>query len=322
MFKFRKRIKNFAMSCLCFLTLAPNTRGAVEDFRNFVLAGDFQSTRSYDFCRTEALKQAATELAPKVATKKKPESFFNPSYKITKDELPQALRDMGPVQVLTLSGVVEVKPEFFATRDGQGCRDFMVTINPEKDVKLAAYEFIAIDRKFPPGAEIITVDKISTADADFKKIASKVHKSLTSKLSSKDRSSLKSLPMIGGTPRIKADFVKQIPIKIRGNRVWLVWIDGPWHEELLTKHGYTFSGAALFDNSGKLLSVLEPLHIGAGDLSRGWVPEVISDINGDGRQEILARHQGYEDGKIILHVISDDNKVESSTLKEWSDIGE
>jgi len=32
--------------------------------------------------------------------------------------------------------------------------------------------------------------------------------------------------------------------------------------------------------------------------------------------------QGYEDGKIILHVFGDDNKVESNTLKEWSDLGE
>ncbi len=315
-------VKTIAFGYLCALNIAPNASASIDDFRNLVLAQDFQSARSYSFCLTEPLKKAAQELAPKVAAKKNPDSFFNPPYQITKDELPQTLREMAVVQVLTLGGIIEAKPEFFAIRAGQDCQDFLVSIKPEKDIKFWDSEFIAIDRKFSAGAEITTIEKVSPSESDFKKIASKVYKTLTSKLSSKDRAALKSLPMIGGSPRIKADHVKFLPVKANKSRVWLVWLDGPWKDELSSKYGHTFSGAALLDGSGALISVIEPLRLGGGEFSRSWGLEAVTDLNGDGRQEILARHQGYEDGKIILHALTDDKKVESITLKQWSDIGE
>lgn len=295
---------------------------ATTELRSFVMAEDFQSTRAYNFCASDALKKFADELSPKVATKKNPDSFFNPAYLITKAELPAPLRDMGPIQVLTPSGIIQTKPEFFATRDGKLCQDFWVSLKAENGAKIAPVEFIAIDKPFASSAQLVLPDKISRDEKDFKKIASKALKSLTSKLTPKDRSTLKSLPMIGGSAQIKAEHVKYLPIKNKETRTWLIWLDGPWKDELSSKHGHTFSGAALVDASGKLISILEPLRIGGGEFSRSWSLEAITDLDGDGRQEILARHQGYEEGKIILHTLLDNNNVESITLKQWSDIGE
>lgn len=306
---------------LAFVLWSTSFASATE-FRSFVMAEDFQSTRAYNFCVNNALKKFADELSPKVATKKNPDSFFNPAYLITKVELPAPLRDMGPIQVLTPSGIIQTKPEFFATRDGKLCQDFWVSLKAENGAKIAPVEFIAIDKPFASSAQLVLPDKISRDEKDFKKIASKALKSLTSKLSSKDRSTLKSLPMIGGSAQIKAEHVKYLPIKNKETRTWLIWLDGPWRDELSSKHGHTFSGAALVDASGKLISILEPLRIGGGEFSRSWSLEAITDLDGDGRQEILARHQGYEDGKIILHILSADNKTEPLTLREWNDLGD
>lgn len=295
---------------------------SASELRSFVMAENFQSTRAYNFCVNDALKKFADELSPKIATKKNPDSFSNPPYLITKEELPAPLRDMGPVQVLTPSGIIQAKPKFFATRDGKSCQDFWVSLKPESDIKVAPVEFIAIDKPFANSAQIVLPEKIAQDDKDFKKISSKVLKALTAKLSTKDRSALKSLPMIGGSPQIKTEHVTYSPIKNKESRAWLIWLDGPWKDELSSKHGNTFSGAALVDASGKLISILEPLRIGGGEFSRSWGLEAITDLDGDGRQEILGRHQGYEEGKIILHALTDDKKIESITLKQWSDIGE
>lgn len=239
---------------------------------------------------------------------------------VEKADIPDFSSIVGTTQMLTPQGRYEFKPDRFAI--GGGCclcialeTKFLKKLTGKDDVKAGV---IGFGVKYPDTSTMQDLSSVTVDKKAFSKITPKVLKTLTKNMSGKQKKALKDSYMTAMNRRrplsIVADDVRYVSLKSKKGRIWLVWTVVT--AELMS-YPMSLSGAALFDDNGALINMIEPLEVKGGDAVSHWEPEYVVDLNGDNEQEVIVKITNYESGKVRLYELRDEKMINAETLKEW-----
>ena len=236
---------------------------------------------------------------------------------VDKADVPDFSNSVGAVHMLTPQGKYEFKPERFAI--GGGCclcikldTKFLKKLTGKDEIKTG---IIGFGVKYPETATMQHLSNVAFNKRDFSKIAPKVYKTLNKNMSGKQKKALRDAYMTGVNQKrsssIVADDVRYVAIKSKKGLVWLTWTVATAE---FSSYPMSFSGAALFDDKGALINMVEPLEVRGGDAVRHWEPQYLTDLNGDGEQEVIVKITNYESGEVQLYELRDGKMINSERL--------
>lgn len=239
---------------------------------------------------------------------------------VDKADVPDFSNSIGAAYMLTPQGKYEFKPERFAI--GGGCclcikldTKLLKKLTGKDDVKTGV---IGFGVKYPETSTMQRLSNVAFNKRDFSKIAQKVYKTLNRNMSGKQKKALRDAYMTvmnrKRSSSIVADDVRYVAIKSKKGLVWLTWTVATAE---FSSYPMSFSGAALFDDKGALINMVEPLEVRGGDAVRHWEPQYLTDLNGDGEQEVIVKITNYESGEVQLYELRDGKMINSERLSEW-----
>lgn len=234
----------------------------------------------------------------KLESLKLPRGSTQPKVKLKAKEYPRILRDLKTVNVLTAQGVLDLPisaVNLFFTVDGSS--DYPPGLFVDLKTSTTMSGLVVLGGKFSPKASI-RPEKMGAIIRDVDKssiVAANVWKQVVSSL---DNSTKKSLE----TAKVGPASLYFVSGHFPNGAVWLVYYED-------SMQNFRFS--ALVDAKGSVVFTLLPPTYRTGEGSGSWTPNFITDIDGDGVEEIIATIGHWESQSNVLYQVRDGKMTET-----------
>lgn len=223
-------------------------------------------------------------------------------------DYPAFLKGVRTIKALTPDGIVDLGVVEAQIQDGCSNAGFFVRV---KSARPTAKGLAVLDGSFAAKAKLRIVDQPRKgSEKPLATLATKVWTKAIAGFDAKTQEQLKSTPV--GPASLS--FVRGT---FPNGATWLVWVseDLPLPEPP-EPGGYvperTFRFGALADAKGEVLVTLQPAALGTGDGIGRWVPDFVTDVDGDGTEEVVASPSYYEGGSTVLYRWLDGKMTETT----------